>query len=78
VVGRRGTTLRTASGGDGRRLAVREGGTRRRGARGGDGELGGGPGAALHGGSTVVEQGDAVGATGGRKKGCSWGVGLPL
>jgi hypothetical protein len=67
------------SGGDGRRLAVREGGTRQRGAHGGDRELGGGPGVALHDGSTVVEQGGAVGAMGGRKKRCSrWGVGLPL
>jgi hypothetical protein len=50
---------------------VREGGTRRRGARGGDGELRGEPGAALHGGSTAVEQGGAVGAMSGRKKGYS-------
>jgi hypothetical protein len=32
----------------------------------------------IHGGSTVVEQGDAGGVTGGRKKSCSRGVGLPL
>jgi hypothetical protein len=57
---------------------VREGGTWRRGARGGDGELRGEPGAALHSGSTAVEQGGAVGATGGRKKGYSQGGGLPL
>jgi hypothetical protein len=67
-----------ASGGDGRRLAVWEGGTWRRGARGGDGELGGGPGATLHGGSMMAEHGGAVGATGGWKRGCSWGLGLPL
>jgi hypothetical protein len=79
AVGGRGTAAGVASGGDGRRLVVREGGTRQRGAHGGDRELGGGPGVALRGGSTVVEQGSAVGAMGGRKKGCSrWGVGLPL
>jgi hypothetical protein len=64
--------------GDGQWLAVREGGTQQRGARGSDGDLRGGPGAALHGGSTVAEQGGTVGATGGRKKGCSRGVGHPL
>jgi hypothetical protein len=64
-----------ASGGDGRRLALWEGGTRWRVARGGDGEFGGGPGAALHGGSMAVEQGSVVGKTGGRKNGCSWGGG---
>jgi hypothetical protein len=64
-----------ASGGDGQGLAVREGGTRRRGARGGDEELRGESGAALHGGSTTLEQGGAVGATGGMKKGYSWGGG---
>jgi hypothetical protein len=42
------------SGGGGRPLSVREGCTRRRGARGGDGEFGG-VGTALRGGSTVVE-----------------------
>jgi hypothetical protein len=65
---------------DGRWLTVREGGTQRRGARSGDGELRGGSGPALHGGLTAVEQGGIVGAMGGRKKGCScWrGVGLPL
>jgi hypothetical protein len=67
-----------ASKGGGRWLTVQEGGTRQRGARGSDGELGRGLGAMLHGGSTVAEQGDAVGATGGRKKGCSQGVDLPL
>jgi hypothetical protein len=65
-------------GGDGRWLVVREGGIRWHGARGGDVELGGGPGAALHGGSMVAEQGGAVGTMGGRKKCCSRGVGLPL
>jgi hypothetical protein len=50
---------------------VREGGTWRRSACGGKGELRGGPGVALHGGSTAAEQGDAVGATGRGKKGCS-------
>jgi hypothetical protein len=59
-----------ASGGDGRQLAALEGGTRRRGARGGDGEVGGGPRAALHGGSMAAEQGSAAGAMDGRKKGC--------
>jgi hypothetical protein len=67
-----------ASGGDGRWLAVWEGGTQQRGARGGDGDLRGGPGAALHSGSTAAKQGGTVGATGGRKKGCSRGVGHPL
>jgi hypothetical protein len=66
------------SGVDGRRLVVQEGGTRRCDARGGNGELRGGPWAALHGGSTVAKQGGVVGVTGGRKKGCSRGVGLPL
>jgi hypothetical protein len=69
-------------GGASRWLAVWECGTRRHGARGGDGELRGGPGAALHGGSTTTEQGDAVGATSGRKKcysrGGGGGGGLPL
>jgi hypothetical protein len=37
------------------------------------GSLEGGPGAALHGGSTTVKQGGVVGVTSGRKKGCSWG-----
>jgi hypothetical protein len=64
VVGRKGTAVGVASRGNGRRLAVQEGGTRRRGARGGNAELRGGPGAALHGGSMVVEQGGTVGATG--------------
>jgi hypothetical protein len=50
-----------ASRGDGRRLAVRKGGTRRHGAHGGDGELGGGLGVVLHGGSTTAEQGGALG-----------------
>jgi hypothetical protein len=44
---------------------------RRRGAQRGTGGV-------IHGGSTVVEQGDAGGVTGGRKKSCSRGVGLPL
>jgi hypothetical protein len=56
---------------------VREGGTWWRGARGGDRELRGGPGAVLHSGSMTVEQGGAVGATGGSKKGCSWGGRAP-
>jgi hypothetical protein len=55
-------------GGASRWLAVWECCTRRHGARGGDEELRGGPGAALHGGSTTTEQGDAVGVTSGRKK----------
>jgi hypothetical protein len=59
------------SGGDGRWLAVWEGGTQWHGAHGGDGELGLGPGAVLHGGSTVAEQGGTVGVTGRRKKGYS-------
>jgi hypothetical protein len=61
-----GNSSGAASGGDGQRLMVREGGTRRHGARGSDGELGGGPRVALKGGSTAAEQG-------GRKKGCSRG-----
>jgi hypothetical protein len=73
-----GTVVGAASEGDGRQLVVREGGTRQRGAPGFDGELRGGLGVAVHGGSTAVEQGGAVGATGRRKKGCSRGVGLPL
>jgi hypothetical protein len=73
-----GTAAGATFGGDGRWLVVREGGTRWHGARGGDVELGGGPGVALHGGSMVAEQGGAVGTMGGRKKGCSRGVGLPL
>jgi hypothetical protein len=67
-----------AFGGDGRRLTVREGRTRRCGARGGNGEPGGGPRAALHGGSMVAEQGSAVGVTGRRKKGCSRGGWAPF
>jgi hypothetical protein len=78
VVGRRGTAAGAASGGDGQRLAVREGGTQWCGAHGGYGDLGGGPGAALPGGSMVVEQGSAVGATDGRQKGCSRGIKLSL
>jgi hypothetical protein len=68
------------SGGDGRWLTMREGGTRCRSAHGGDGELEGGPGAVLHGGSMAAEQGGTVEAMGGRKKGYSrgGGVGLPL
>jgi hypothetical protein len=78
MVGQRGIAAGVASGGDGRWLAVREGGTRRRGARGGDGELIGGPGVALHGGSMAAEQGSTVGAMGGRKKGCSRGGWAPF
>jgi hypothetical protein len=75
AVGRRGTTTGVASGGDGQGLAVQEGGTRWRGARGGDEELRGEPGAALHGGSTAVEQ-----RVGWRKAihGGGGGVGLPF
>jgi hypothetical protein len=65
-----------APGGGGRQLSMREGCTRRRGARGGDGEFGGGQGGAtrwLDGG----RNGGTVGATGGggRKEAPRWGVG---
>jgi hypothetical protein len=68
-----GNSSGAASGGDGQRLMVREGGTRRHGARGSDGELGGGPRVALKGGSTAAEEGGAAWVTGRRKKGCSRG-----
>jgi hypothetical protein len=76
VVGRRGTAAGVASGGGGRQLSVREGCTRRHGARGGDGEFGGGWGGAmrwLNGGGN----GDTVGVMGGggRKEAPRWGVG---
>jgi hypothetical protein len=77
-VGQRGTAVGVASGGDGQRLVVQEGGTWRHSARGSDGELGGGPRAALKGGSTAVKQGGAAGVTGGRKKGCSRGGWAPF
>jgi hypothetical protein len=70
--------LGAASGGDGQRLVVREGGTRRHSARGSDGELGGGLRAALKGGSTTAKQGSTAGVTGGRKKGCSRGDWAPF
>jgi hypothetical protein len=54
---------------------VPEGGTRRRGAHGGDGELRGEPGAVLHGGSTVAEQGGVVEAMGGGRKAVHRGEG---
>jgi hypothetical protein len=60
-------------GGVGRRLTVREGGTRRL-----YGELRGGPGAALHVGSMAAEQDGALGAIGERKKGCSRGGWAPF
>jgi hypothetical protein len=57
--------------GAGRWYTVAQCSWRRRGARRGTG-------AALHGGSTATEQGSAVGATGGRKKGCSRGFWAPF
>jgi hypothetical protein len=67
----KGTAVGAVSGGGGRKLSVREGCTRRRGARGGDGEF--------KGSSTLWLDGSGNGSTvgttgrGGRKEAPRWG-----